>query len=203
MRGWIRIEPDDDTSMYHIFERLNTGGTLLANQEIRNCIFHGSFVEFLERMNRLPNWRNILGKEEPDSRRKDMELLVRFFAMRNLQEYKKPMKDFLSRYMRINRNLSNEKLGELENMLIQTCNSIIDNLGEKPFHVRAGLNASVFDAIMVAFSNHLIEIPPDIYIRYKRLLEDPQFDRHTRQGTTDVERVQARFRMASQQLFGG
>jgi len=198
-----QIEPQDDTSMYHIFERLNTGGTLLANQEIRNCIFHGPFVEFLERINTLPNWRNILGREEPDSRRKDMELLVRFFAMRNLSDYKKPMKDFLSRYMRRNRNLSEARLGELKDMLMRTCRSIIDGLGEKPFHVRSGLNASVFDAVMVAFSEHPTECPPDIRARYERLLEDRNFDMHTRQGTTDVERVRERFRMAAQQLFGG
>ena len=34
-----QLNPDDDTSMYHIFERLNTGGTFLTNQEIRKlCI---------------------------------------------------------------------------------------------------------------------------------------------------------------------
>ena len=88
--------------MYHIFERLNTGGTLLANQEIRNCVYHGSFVRFLEDMNGSETWRRILGNREPDRRRKDMELLVRFFAMRDLTGYAKPMKDLLSRFMRKN-----------------------------------------------------------------------------------------------------
>ena len=34
--------------MYHIFERLNTGGTLLTNQEIRNGVYHGSLIKFLD-----------------------------------------------------------------------------------------------------------------------------------------------------------
>ena len=57
--------------MYHIFERLNTGGTFLANQEIRNCIYRGEFVEFMEDINKFEKWRDILGKHEVDKRRKD------------------------------------------------------------------------------------------------------------------------------------
>lgn len=35
----------ESTSMYHIFERLNTGGTPLKSQEIRNVVFRGEFVK--------------------------------------------------------------------------------------------------------------------------------------------------------------
>ncbi len=45
-------EPSDDqSSVYHIFERLNTGGTLLHPQEIRACIFHGPFNDLLAGLN--------------------------------------------------------------------------------------------------------------------------------------------------------
>ena len=36
--------------MFTIFHRLNTGGTKLNNQEIRNCIYSGSFNDFLKEM---------------------------------------------------------------------------------------------------------------------------------------------------------
>jgi len=45
------------TSVYHIFERLNTGGTALKPQEIRNCVFRGEFVRILRELNRDKNWR--------------------------------------------------------------------------------------------------------------------------------------------------
>ena len=37
----------DDSCMYHIFERLNTGGTPLSSQEIRNCVYRGPFMDML------------------------------------------------------------------------------------------------------------------------------------------------------------
>ncbi len=194
-------DPADVTSMYHVFERLNTGGTLLANQEIRNCIYHGEFVLFLEKINTLQIWRAILGKEEPDSRRKDIELLVRFFAMQTLDAYKKPMKDFLSGFMRENKDASKEALEDRRHVFEETCDTVIRTLGEKPFHVRSGMNAAIFDAVMVAFSKHLTQIPEDINARYKKLVKNSDFNRNTSQGTTDVDRVRNRFQQASRELF--
>ena len=172
LRAFIvqQMDPNDDTSMYHIFERLNTGGTLLANQEIRNCVYHGRFVKFLEDMNRSESWRSILGNQEPDRRRKDMELLVRFFAMRDLTAYTKPMKDFLSKFMRKNKNPADEVLQYNRELFDKTCKAVVETLGEKPFHVRAGLNSAVFDAVMVAFSNHPAGAGDDVARRYRRLI---------------------------------
>jgi uncharacterized protein with ParB-like and HNH nuclease domain len=53
-------EPSDDqSSVYLIFERLNTGGTLLHPQEIRACIFHGPFNDLLFELNDIKAWRNV------------------------------------------------------------------------------------------------------------------------------------------------
>lgn len=196
-----QLDPADDTSMYHIFERLNTGGTLLTNQEIRNCVYHGKFITLLNEINSYPSWRRILGKDVPDTRRKDIELIVRFFAMRDVSAYKKPMKDWLSRFMKKNRDAPKEVRDASRDLFKRTCEQILASLGEKPFHIRAGLNAAVFDAVMTAFSNHLDAIPADIDNRYKRLLKDDEFDRDTRAGTTDVDTVKGRFRKAEAVLF--
>ena len=205
LRAFIvqQLAPNDDTSMYHIFERLNTGGTLLANQEVRNCVYRGEFVGFLEEINKFGNWRSILGKQEPDSRRKDIELLVRFFAMQELDDYKKPMKDFLSRFMRKHKKPSKEMLEGSRRLFEKTCNVIITTLGPKPFHVRSGMNTAIFDAVMVAFSKRLTtQIPEDINTRYKNLVKNTDFNQYTRQRTTDVDIVRQRFQRASRELFG-
>ncbi len=197
-----QLDPLDDTSMYHIFGRLNTGGTLLSNQEIRNCIFHGRFISFLAELNRCSAWRRILGKAEPDTRKKDIELLVRFFALRDVASYRKPMKDFLSQFMRRNRDASEERLESARNVFERTCAAVIAALGDKPFHVRAGLNAAVFDAVMTAFSRHLEAISTDIKERYARLNEDRDFKANTQRATTDDDSVRQRIAQADTVLFG-
>ena len=196
-----QLNPDDDTSMYHIFERLNTGGTLLANQEIRNCVYHGKFSSFLDELNGIESWRKILGKREPDTRKRDVELILRFLAMREPKYYKNPMKDFLSKFMQKNRNPKKKSLQNSRSLFERTCEAVVSELGEKPFHVRAGLNAAVFDAVMTAFSNHLTSIPKDVRKRYNRLLKDEGFDKNTRSSTTNVEVVKGRLRQAAVQLF--
>lgn len=197
-----QLDPADDTSMYHIFERLNTGGTLLTNQEIRTCVYHGTLVPFLAEMNHDLSWREILGRREPDTRRRDVELILRFLAMRDIKNYKKPIKDYLSSFMKKNRSASKEQLDAARSNFCRTTGSVLDSLGSRPFHIRAGLNTAVFDSVMVAFSKNLNEIPDDIAERYKKLINDPNFEKAVTSGTTDVDIVKSRFGTAEKTLFG-
>ncbi|MFZ0801123.1 MAG: DUF262 domain-containing protein [Terriglobales bacterium] len=61
LRAFIvqQLDPQDDTSIYHIFERLNTGGTLLTNQEVRNCVYGGKFNDLLNDLNTFQDWRQM------------------------------------------------------------------------------------------------------------------------------------------------
>ena len=196
-----QTDPDDDTSKYHIFERLNTGGTFLANQEIRDCVYHGEFVEFLINLNEYTEWRKILGKPDADSRKRDVELLVRFLAMRDISSYEKPMKDFLSKFMNKNKDASQSALKQSASVFRETCVRLLESLGEKPFHLKAGLNVATMDSVMVAFSKNLDQIPADIEPRYNKLLKDERFQVCISKGTTDVSIVRERFLKATDVLF--
>ncbi len=204
LRAFIvkQLDPDDDTSMYHIFERLNTGGTKLVNQEIRNCVYHGGFSKFLDEINKLDRWRAILGKPAADPRKRDIELILRFFALRDFKDYRSPMKDYLSKFMHRNRDLGKKELAAFQQVFDETCDSVVESLGERPFHVRTGLNAAVFDSVMVAYSNRLPTIPLDVKERFQRLLEDEDFDNCTKNNTTNDNIVKQRFSKALHHLFG-
>ena len=204
LRAFIvkQLDPDDDTSMYHIFERLNTGGTKLVNQEIRNCVYHGEFSEFLDDTNMLDRWRAILGKPIADPRKRDIELILRFFALRDFEDYKSPMKDYLNKFMHRNMNLGKKELAALRQVFDKTCDSVVESLGEKPFHVRTGLNAAVFDSVMVAYSNCLSEIPSDVRERFQRMLDDEEFANCTKNNTTNDKIVKQRISKALHHLFG-
>lgn len=200
-----QLNPNDNTSIYHIFERLNTGGTLLNNQEVRNCVYAGPFNDCLIKLNKYAEWRKIFTKSIEDNRQKDVELILRFFALYdNLDKYKKPMKDFLSNYFGDEkvRFMKPDMIEKREEIFQKTVDKIIEELGEKPFHVRNGLNSSVCDSVMVAFSRNLNSIPTDIKARYHKLCDDSDYNYYTSKATNDVNSVKSRIELAERILFG-
>lgn len=197
-----QLNPSDDTSIYHIFERLNTGGTLLKNQEVRNCVYLGKLNELLLDLNKCSAWRKLLGKATLDSRQRDVELILRYTALYHWgKDYKKPMKDFLSTFMKKNRNPSDKVIEQERDRFTKTCDLILESLGAKPFNPRGALNAAVFDSIFVAFSKHLNSCPVNIKERYKTLIADDDFNKFTRSSTTNVEVVKGRLDKAEETLF--
>ena len=104
---------EDQSSIYIIFERLNTGGVNLQPQEIRVALYHGPFVGALQRLNENADWRALFGSKV--KRLKDMEMILRFFAFYYCADsYHSPMKDFLNRYMAKNRSLAHKDEKELK-----------------------------------------------------------------------------------------
>ena len=93
-----QADPHDNSSIYHIFERLNTGGTHLNPQEVRNSAANGPFNDLMIELNQLNEWRQIFGRERADERMRDVELIIRFCALKDSsEEYSTPMKAFLER----------------------------------------------------------------------------------------------------------
>ncbi len=197
-----QLDPKDHTSIEHIFERLNTGGTQLNNQEVRNCVYWGGLNDLMKELNVYPAWRDIFGKVQPDSRQRDIELILRFFALRDRwSQYEKPLKDRLSEYMAEFRNPSPDERERLEDLFVSTFERIRDRLGPKPFHIRSGLNAAAFDCVSVAVADNLGAPMNDLGKRFQTLKEDPKFENLTTSATTDVDTVKGRMQLASVVLF--
>lgn len=205
LRAFIirQLDPNDDTSVFHVFERLNTGGTLLHNQEVRNAICSGSFNVMLHALNENENWRKILGKPKRDSRMRDAELILRFFALRHANsKYSKPMKDFMSKYMKTHANAQPETIESFTNEFEQTCQVVVECLGEKPFHLYSGFNSSAFDAVFTAVAKNLGSVPDDLADRWARTADSTELSDLVRGGTTDVDQVRGRLNHVHQELFG-
>ena len=152
-------------------------------------------------LNRFISWRKLYGKPEEDKRQRDVELILRFMALREeLHRYEKPMKDFLSTFMSEHRS-GNEKMSDWATLFSRTCDVILDKLGAKPFHIRAGLNAAVFDSVFVSISKHLENIPDDLKSRYKELIKDNEFLTYVSSSTTDGYVVPQRIKIAEKYLF--
>ena len=86
---------------FDLFERLNTGGVSLTNQEIRACIYRGEFGAFLERMAGTPDFLKtvkLTQAQNHDGTRE--ECVLRFFAfLYRYQKFVHSVVDFLNVYM--------------------------------------------------------------------------------------------------------
>lgn len=90
---------NDDSSVFEIFSRLNSGGMNLTAQEIRLSLYHSDFYETLTHLNMEEGWRRILGTVNPDLHLKDVEILLRMFAMLvDHQDYAPSMVKFLNQF---------------------------------------------------------------------------------------------------------
>ena len=190
---------EDDSSIYMVFERLNTGGMPLSAQEIRACIYHGSFNQLLERLNENVQWREIFGK--PHKRTRDRELILRFLALNfNSDAYEPPMKAFLNRFMKKDRNLSSKESSRYEETFSSTIDLVHKSIGLKAFRPVRALNAAAFDAVMVGLARRLKRGPvgdiDKLRREYGNLLHDDDFERGIETSTTTVVNVRERLRLA-------
>jgi Protein of unknown function DUF262 len=190
------------TSIYHIFERLNTGGTPLKPQEIRNCVFRGDLARILKELNGDPTWRKIVGKSTIDRHQKDVELILRLFALTgHWQNYEKPMKEFLNQVMDAEKDGTSDRVRRFASNFPKAASLIAGKLGEKPFHIRGPLNTSALDSVFCIVLENLAKIPDDLGKRYTALRKDKDFLNATYSGTSDVAVLKARFQRAREILI--
>lgn len=195
---------EDDTSAYHIFERLNTGGTPLTAQEIRHCVYHGPIVDLLSLLNKTTQWRKILGKSALDKHQKDIELVVRVLAVATrIEQYEKPMKEFLSRTMAVNRKADSDSVKRFAESFPVICDAVVKSMGEMPFNIHGRLNASALDSVMGTLAGYAGDLPGDLDRRYKALLEDQEFLGTLSVSTSDAIVVRKRIAAVRRHLIPG
>jgi uncharacterized protein with ParB-like and HNH nuclease domain len=194
---------ENQTAIYHIFERLNTGGTPLKPQEIRNCVFRGPLVEVLGELNLTNDWRLILGKKALDKHQKDVELILRVMALfQDWNSYEKPMKEYLNKAMGAHRSGSSKKVKAFKSQFAEACKFVVENLGEKPFHVRGPLNSSVLDSVLCVLMGMGNRRPNNFKEKFEKLLSDSEYEETTYYGTSDEKVLKKRFEIV-QKIFQG
>ncbi|MEP6756425.1 MAG: DUF262 domain-containing protein [Chthonomonadales bacterium] len=202
-----QLDPDDDSSMFHIFERLNTGGMNLNGMEIRKCVYSGPYFELLEELNSNTDWRRLIGQPKIDKRLRDTELLLRVLALSSRWEgYKKPMKRFLNDYFIAARKRDfvqqEDFIQTSRQAFIETCSFVSSRLKEKPFHLRGRLNYAALDSIMVASYLALNNHVENLSERYELLLSDKEYVTWCTSDTSDERVLLSRIARAIKTLAG-
>lgn len=191
--------PENDGSVYEVFERINTGGVKLSPQEIRVCVNFGGFTDLLGTLNRHPSWRKLYGPLSP--RLKDQELILRFFAFFDrLEQYKRPLRGFLNKYMESKKKVTSEEAKTLSDRFTRMSDTVLAALGTGAFRPERILNTAVFDAVSVAIAKRIERgavDPTVLKATYDQLMSNSDFKQSYSRATADEENVKTRFDYAS------
>lgn len=195
--------PDDDSSIYQIFERLNTSGTQLNAMEIRKALYHEHAYPFLEALSQRNTWRVILGVTADDKRLRDVELVLRVLALAdNVDEYTKPMKTFITKHMKTLDRKSAEDRRHDGERFATACDAVAEALGERPFHLRGRLNVAALDSVMAVALNHGVQDEGRFRTNYDTLRANAAFIDSTAHDTSDASVVKQRFTLTREILLG-
>jgi hypothetical protein len=92
IKNWKNVE-----ILYLLFLRLNTGSVKLSPQELRQALYPGDFINFVnQESSRNIHLQKMLNIKKADFRMRDVELLIRFFAFNYYaKDYSGSMQNFL------------------------------------------------------------------------------------------------------------
>jgi hypothetical protein len=213
-----------------VFERLNTGAVKLSHQEIRNSLYQGKFNRVLLEVTRNPVHRaawgvpaytpnedqklsDELAKNTNYIMMRDVEIALRFFALRHAEHYQRGMKGFLDLYMVRSQSFSDDDIQFLKSLFERTIDlafRIYEGLLFKPWEPKSRewsdkSQVAFADAVMVGLSRHLdrsqllVEKRATVIAQTKRLFEDNPQGTFTGRGNTKQD-VQDRIRLFDEML---
>lgn len=144
---------------YEIFARLNQGAVKLNPQELRNCIYRGSFNNMLDDIAASnPHLHNLF--HDDNNRKSYQERILRFFALRNYQDYQSSMLKTMNSFMERHQNDGEDEIKAAKNKFNSTIDIIKQVLGNTAFMafdrnkgtIYEKFSGSVYDSIIIPFS---------------------------------------------------
>ena len=212
---------------FEIFERLNTGSVPLNDQELRNCIYRGEYINLLKELSKDPDFMYLIGISKPDKRMKDIELTLRFasFFHATYLKYRSPMRKFFNDDMEKYQHICKEDSEELKKSFknsVQIIRSLLDKNAFKRFYRGENtdnpngywedtkFNASLYDILMYSFvqedKNKVFQNLDAIREALIYLMtEDEEFINSILLSTSSVQAVTKRFdkwRLTLQAIIG-
>jgi hypothetical protein len=187
--------------LFTIFHRLNTGAMRLNNQEIRNCIYAGSFNNLLKELNRDPRWMKLNRMKKSEGYRfTKEELILRLFAFHACYEtYGGRLAKFLNDYMADEKNCAVNDLEEKRQLFIRTVTVVYEGLYNKTGPSRTPI--SVIEATLVGVARNIDTISnlttTELKKRHSQMLQDEEFsDQRLSEGLAGKQRLVNRMSVA-------
>lgn len=193
MRVTVLNDKSDQNVRFDLFERLNTGGISLTNQEIRNCVFRGSFNDDLKRLATEQSFAATINLKPGEAKNGTAEEhVLRFFAfLERYKDFDHSVKDFLNNYMQDQAH--NKISAPLEKLFKKTFATLNKNLpkgivrgnrGNTPVNLFEGI--AVGTALAIKSGKRLDEA------KLSNLLDDPKLRPFTTGATNSKKSVVGR-----------
>lgn len=210
----IKKESNPDIK-FEIFERLNTGSTKLNEDEIRNTVYRGNYIDLLTDLSENSVFHSLVKKDNFKKRMIYRGMILRFFALseKSYLNYKASMKQFSNKELRDNRNISSDKVKEYKNRFEHCLDLVKIVFGENAFRryipgnedepgkwASTQINMALYDIQMVGFVNYskneVLSKADAIRAELLNLMtSDLTFQNLIGYKTSNTDNVKKRFRM--------
>ncbi|TCO67895.1 DUF262 domain-containing protein [Marinisporobacter balticus] len=214
--------PTPDTVKFHVFDRVNRGGTPLNNQEMRNALYQGNSTKLLEKLSKDQLFKIATANGLKSKRMKDKYIILRSIAFYlwieklltdeqgKLIEYEGDIDDFLGKTMEYLNFVEETILINLEEkfkIAMENANRI---LGEDAFRLarsekgnKSPINMNVFEVlvyIMITLGDN-VNLDEIIKEKYFALINDKIFLDNIANHRDAVNKVNDRFEKISEQFI--
>lgn len=210
----IKKESNPDIK-FEIFERLNTGSTKLNEDEIRNTVYRGKYIDLLAELSENQGFHVLVRKDNFKKRMIYRGMILRFFALseKSYLNYKSSMKQFSNKELRDNKDLSSSKEKEYRNRFEHCLDLVKVVFGEMAFRRympgengdvgkwgESQINMALYDLQMVGFVNYTKNdvLAKSDLIREGLLdlmINNQQFKELLIWQTSDTDKLKKRFRI--------
>lgn len=207
------LKPSTPTVViYDLFNRINTGGTQLNRQEVRNCIYIGKSTRLLKELAESIYFKEATGYGVSGMRMKDREVVLRYIAFRwndFKTEYTGDMSSFIESMMRrINcmDDVQIQKIRDDFNRVMTVSLKIWDkgNFRIPTKQTRGVINTAVLESVchyLSSCSDEFIEKNLNIIrSNYTDLINDDNYQYAAMRATANKNSVLDRFRLAHEIL---
>lgn len=210
-RAVCRVEilrGESNTAMkYELFKRLNSGGSTLTPQEIRNAIYRGIdpkiniLTEKLSKNDDFKKLVSLSGQKKQELY--DQELILRFIAFLNsADKINSNTEKFLDEFMEKAVNDAGFDTVYYEDMFVKVMRMLADVCDHNIF--RNDYNAFVpayYEGITIGIAQNIEKYESDsnlILERVKKLKEDDDFKKYSGSASNSKSRIRNRLRIANE-----
>lgn len=206
----IRYDSEFDMR-YELFNRLNTGGVKLSEQEIRNCIFRpydNKFNKFIQDLSKVKEYRDIIHiRKEQEEQMYAQELVLRYFTLKNYGatfdiNIQKHMDEYMLKISKNEIEFEYEKEEELFKNICKKLNELDINVFKLS---TLNFSTSMYDAIMINLARNFDLVKnmsnKELINKISILKTDKEFRKNTGASSSSKSRINNKIEIAETFLF--